>query len=88
MKVKQPSWEEIVMICQEKMRKRYDEYGNNWTEENSKDSIKFWVSQLNSELNKLIDSLKLQNPKQTIANSTDLLNVCAMIMTLEMYKLD
>lgn len=87
MKIKQPDWEDIVMLCQEKIRERYIEYGNSWTEENSKDSIKFWKDNLERELKKTIESLNLQEHREILSNATDLMNVCAMIMTLEMKKL-
>jgi len=71
---KQPYWGVIRELCENKIEKKFPEYGNSWK---STYGSGFWDFRLQDEVNEVKEKSML-NQEGRIEELVDVINVCAM----------
>lgn len=79
--IKQPFWDRIVENCEEKIKEKFKEYGNNW--EYTTDS-EFWKKRLQGEVDEVKEKLwEFPDELKLMKECIDVINICAMIYSIQ-----
>ena len=85
--IEQPFWNRILEDCKKKNVEKHKHYGNSWKEEMFYEH-KFWSKRLEEEYNEVQELLKIYGVDQQklMKECIDLINICAMIYSIEAHK--